>query len=124
MTPRQADLQRDGLRRALAGALADIKGGDPAEIATNRWGSGRPPPMIEQRAGISGMVSGDASPFRDESLAFFESVSADSVVGRDAFAPRSIWRAPCQRLDRRDGIVGRRVVSQADQPDGTAARQA
>ena len=80
MTPRQADLQRDGLRRALAGALADIKGGDPAEIATNRWGSGRPPPMIEQRAGISGMVSGDASPFRDESLAFFESVSADSVV--------------------------------------------
>ena len=55
MNPRQVDLQRDGLRRVIAGALADIKGGDPAEIATQRWGSGSPPPMIEQRAGISGM---------------------------------------------------------------------
>ena len=82
MTPRQSDLQRHGLRRVIANALAMTKGGDPHEIATNRWGSGRPPfvDVLEQRAGVSGSVSGDASPFASESQAFFESVSADSIV--------------------------------------------
>jgi hypothetical protein len=37
MTPRQSDLQRHGLRRVIANALAMTKGGDPHEIATNRW---------------------------------------------------------------------------------------
>ena len=82
MNPRTIDLQRSGLRRAIAGAIADTKGGDPHEIATQRWGSGRPPfvDVLEQRAGVSGVVSGDASPFASESQAFFDSVSADSVV--------------------------------------------
>ena len=48
MNPRKSDLQRDGLRRALAGALADVKGGDPAEIATAPMG--RRPSAAHDRA--------------------------------------------------------------------------
>ena len=33
-----------------------------------------------ERAGVSAIVSGDASPFASETQAFFDSVSADSVV--------------------------------------------
>ena len=82
MTPRKSDLQRDGLRRVIANAIAIKKGGDPHEIATQRWGSGRPPfvDALEQRAAVVGMTSADDSPFASESQAFFESVSADSIV--------------------------------------------
>ena len=44
--------------------------GDPHEIATHRWGAGSPP-LIEH-TGVSGSISGDASPFASESQAFFE----------------------------------------------------
>ena len=64
----------------ISEAIAIRKGGDPNEIATRIWGAGRPPPGFEIRTGVSGSVSGDASPFATESAAFFESVSADSIV--------------------------------------------
>jgi hypothetical protein len=82
MTPRKTDLQLHGLRRVIADAIAIKNGGDPHEIATQRWGAGRPPfvDVLEQRAGVVGMTSADDSPFASESQAFFESVSADSVV--------------------------------------------
>ena len=70
MNPRKTDLERDGLRRVMADAIAIKKGGDPHEIATHRWGAGSPP-LIEH-TGVSGSISGDASPFASESQAFFE----------------------------------------------------
>ena len=79
MNPRKSDLSQHRLRRVIADAVSEKTQGDPHEYATRRWGADRPPPMIE-RAGVSGTVSGDASPFASESQAFFDSVSADSVV--------------------------------------------
>jgi hypothetical protein len=81
MTPRQSDLQRHGLRRVIANALAMTKGGDPHEIATNRWGRGRPPfvDVLEQRAVVSGSRLWRCQPVRIREPSLF-SVSADSIV--------------------------------------------
>ena len=68
MNPRKSDLSQHRLRRVIADAVSEKTQGDPHEYATRRWGADRPPPMIE-RAGVSGTVSGDASPFASESQA-------------------------------------------------------
>ena len=106
MNPRTIDLQRNGLRRVIADAIA-IKKGDPHEIATQRWGAGRPPfvDALEQRAGVSGSVSGDASPFRDEVSRIFRKRQRRLRCQRDGTSPRSLWRETCQRDFRRNSVL-------------------
>ena len=48
MNPRTIDLQRNGLRRVIANAISAKSMRDPNEYATQRWGAGRPPLMLER----------------------------------------------------------------------------
>src|SRR5262245_7303995 len=61
-------------RRSLANIVAPT--GNAASLGLKRWGSDCP--YFVEKAGVSGSLSDGT--FASESMAFFESVSADSVV--------------------------------------------
>ena len=121
MNPRKSDLQRDGLRRVIANAIALKSAAILTSMPRSVGALAVRLSCSEQRAGVSGPVSGDASPFASESQAFFESVSADSLWHRCHCARFRFMRdlSAC-RPPRPDSWIGE-VTRQADQPHVTRA---